>query len=109
MMNGQLHSVPFSITGEKISTSIQQLANQQLGNSRRSLQTVLDIMQSIQSHSTITKEQHQKLKSLLQGSLLTNIKKQLPMQQTMLDQLTNSIQQRPTDIADFYIRQTELS
>ena len=101
MMNGQLHSVPFSITGEKISTSIQQLANQQLGNSRRSLQTVLDIMQSIQSHSTITKEQHQKLKSLLQGSLLTNIKKQLPMQQTMLDQLTNSIQQRPTDIAGF--------
>ncbi|MBR7552872.1 hypothetical protein ACFFJI_06425 [Allobacillus sp. GCM10007491] len=102
LLNGQTQSLPFSITGEKISASIQQLASQQLGNSSKNLQTVVDILQSIRNNGATTKEQVRIVNNLLQGTFLANLKKQLPIQQqNALDQLTNSIQQRSTDVAGF--------
>ncbi|MFC0014331.1 MULTISPECIES: hypothetical protein [Allobacillus] len=101
LLNGQTQPFPFSMTGEKISASIQQLASQQLGNSSKSLQTVVDILQSIRNNGAITKEQVRVVNNLLQGTFLANLKKQLPMQQNTLDQLTNSIQQQSTDVAGF--------
>nr|WP_289037369.1 hypothetical protein [uncultured Allobacillus sp.] len=101
LLNGQTQSLPFSITGEKISASIQQLASQQFGHSSKNLQTVVDILQSIRNNGATTREQVRIVNNLLQGTFLANLKKQLPMQQNVLDQLTNSLQQRPEHIAGF--------